>query len=51
MLVIKRNSTQQQWDPEKIIRAVSLAAERSGEHIHNLKDYPNVVKEMLLGYD
>jgi ribonucleoside-diphosphate reductase beta chain len=49
MAVIKRNGTQQPWDPGKILRAVSLAAERSGEHIHNLKEYPNVVKEMLEG--
>jgi ribonucleoside-diphosphate reductase beta chain len=50
-LVRKRNGSTQEWDPEKIIRVISLSASRSGESIHNLKEYPTLVKEALIGQE
>lgn len=49
LLVTKRNNTNQEWQPTKIIRAINLAASRSGETITNINDFPTLVLDHFIG--
>jgi ribonucleoside-diphosphate reductase beta chain len=46
LLVLKRNNTTQEWNPDKIVRAISLATSRSNESF-DPAEFPILVQSLL----